>query len=231
MSLLLRFFPLYLLMLALTPAFNLHGIGEKVPWHILKRILPDNPTIVEAGAQFGEDTRWMAEFWPRGKIFAFEPAPESYLTLYENAKSHANIYTFQQALSDKRGQFSFYLAGGASSLLRPRESFNRDYFHSDLDHPIVVEALTLDDWRSEHQLGDIDFLWLDMEGNELNALKGAESTLDKVKLIYTEVNLQRFWEGCVMYEELKSWLMERGFHEIWSDFVPHWHGNVLFFKP
>jgi len=31
-----------------------------------------------------------------------------------------------------------------------------------------------------------------------------------------------------MYDELKAWLEEHGFTEIWKDIQPHWHGNVLF---
>jgi Methyltransferase FkbM domain len=71
-------------------------------------------------------------------------------------------------------------------------------------------------------------MWLDMEGNELNALHGALDILPTVKLIYTEVNLQQFWHGCVMYDELKAWLEEHGFIEIWKDVQPSWHGNALF---
>lgn len=207
---------------------NINAIGEAVPWHLLKRILPFNPVIVEAGAQFGEDSQWMSEFWPQGKIYSFEPSPESFVHLQKIATQSHNIQAIQLALSNIPGKFSFYLAGGASSLLKPQDSFNADYFHSDVDHPISVEVTTLDIWAQENNIPIIDFLWLDMEGNELNALKGASHSLKNVKLIYTEVNLQRFWQNCVMYDELTTWMNDHGFVEIWSDIVPNWHGNVLF---
>lgn len=207
---------------------DISAIGENVPWTLLRRILPSNPTIIEAGAQFGEDTAWMSQFWPGGAIYAFEPSPESYPALENIAKGRANVSVFQLALSDSRGELPFYLAGGASSLLRPQNSFNEDYFHSDLDHPIMVQTITLDEWMQENGISQVDFMWLDMEGNELNALKGGLKTLEHVKLIYTEVNLQRFWNGCVLHHELKAWLEQQGFEEIWQDIVPHWHGNALF---
>ncbi|CCB86053.1 MULTISPECIES: FkbM family methyltransferase [Parachlamydia] len=201
---------------------------ERAPFELIKSLLPDNPVIVEAGAHFGEDTIVMSQLWPQGHIYAFEPSPESYNELFKTVHTSSNVTTYPCALSDKKGQFLFYLAGGASSLRKPTKHFNDDYFHSDLDHPIVVEANTLDAWAQEQGVQKIDFIWFDMEGNELNAFKGALHQLKNVKLIYTEVNFQKFWEGCVLYSDLKSWLKENGFREIWIESVPNWHGNALF---
>lgn len=223
-----QFFKRIFLFIFIVQSHGLLAIGENVPWAMLRRMLPHNPVIVEAGAQFGEDTSWMSEFWSQGTIHAFEPSPESFAELQKVANRRANVHVYPLALSNQKGDFSFFLAGGASSLLRPRDAFNRDYFHSDLEHPIVVQAVTLDEWAREHGVDKVDFLWFDMEGNELRALEGAMHTLKNVKVIYTEVNLQRFWEGCVMYEELKAWMATQGFIEIWSDIVPLWHGNALF---
>lgn len=209
---------------------SVFGVGEKVPFSLLRRLLPSNPVIVEAGAQFGEDTAWMSEFWYQGKVYAFEPNPEAYIELQKVSKSRDNVCVESFALSNKKGKFPFYLAGGASSLLQPTECFNKDYFHADLDKPIYVETVTLDEWAANKGITAIDFLWLDMEGNELNALQGASNILKTVKVIYTEVNLQKFWTDCVMFADLTQWLATQGFEKVWEDITPHWHGNVLYVK-
>lgn len=208
----------------------LYGVGEKIPLALIYRLLPYDPVIFEAGAQFGEDTEWMAQLWPASEIHAFEPVPDSYSILETIASKYSNIHSYPIALSDVVGSVNMYLAGGATSVLKPTESFNRDYFHADLDHPIAVQCTTIDKWATENNIEKIDFLWLDMEGNELKALKAAPNILKTVSVIYTEVNLQEFWEGAVQYKELKSWLESQGFTEIWSDIVPTWHGNVLFVR-
>jgi FkbM family methyltransferase len=208
----------------------IHTTGEKVPFSLLKRLLPSNPVILEAGAQYGEDTKWMSELWPQGTIHSFEPLPEAFACLQQVAAIYPNVHCYQLALSEKQGVFNFYVSGGASSLLKPTEQFNNDYFHSDLEHPISVQCLSLDEWVSQMNIDHIDFLWLDMEGNELHALKSGIKILETVTVIYTEVNLQKFWEGCVLYQELKQWLEDQGFEELWSDIVPHWHGNALFVR-
>lgn len=211
-----------------TQIYNVGALGEAVPFALLKKILPINPTILEAGAQFGEDTEWMSEMWPQGRIYSFEPSPDSFAELQKVAAKSNNVSAIPLALSNKKGEFPFYLAGGASSLLKPHHVYNAVYFHSDVDRPIMVQAVTLDQWALDNNIKNIDFLWLDMEGNELNALQGALNILKTVKLIYTEVNLQTFWNGCVLYHELKAWMNKQGFSEIWADITPDWHGNVLF---
>lgn len=215
-------------MLMLLLSGTLYAKGEKIPFSLICRILPEDPVIIEAGAQFGEDTAWMAELWPNAAIYSFEPVPESYQQLKLVAEKFLNVHPYPIALSNSVGTTHMYLAGGASSVLRPTECFNNDYFHSDLTHPIEVSCTTLDEWASNAHIQKIDFLWLDMEGNELRMLQASPKILKQVKLIYTEVNLQPFWEGCAQYEDLKSWLETQGFVQIWKDIVPHWHGNALF---
>ncbi len=196
--------------------------------NLIVSLLPENPIVVEAGAQFGEDTEKMSLLWPKGILYAFEPSPLTYSSVAELSSRKSNVFSFQLALSSVSGKMPFYLAGGASSLLTPQDDFNRVYFHVDLDHPVIVESVELDNWLNEQGIDKVDFLWLDMEGNELNALKGAQKHLSDVTLIYTEVNIQRFWNGCVCYEELKNWLAAEGFVEIWCEIVPEWQGNALF---
>lgn len=207
-----------------------HGTGEKVPFSLLRKLLPYNPVILEAGAQFGEDTHWMSDFWSLGTIHAFEPFPEAFDQLEKVATQHTNIKTYCLALSEQNGPAPFYVAGGASSLLPPTPGFNEVYFHADLEHPIIVNCLTLDDWAARYNIDHIDFMWLDMEGNELKALQSGAKILSTVKVIYTEVNFQNFWHEAVQYQDLKAFLERQGFTEIWKDIVPAWHGNVLFVK-
>ena len=69
----------------------INALGEAVPYALLKKILPINPTILEAGAQFGEDTQWMSQMWPQGKIYSFEPSPASFAELQKVAAQLHNV--------------------------------------------------------------------------------------------------------------------------------------------
>ena len=74
----------FLLVIFFTKAFLIGTEYEGVTyneWNILnlvKKFLPNNPNILEAGAHCGEDTVVMCEVWPNANIFSFEPLLISY---------------------------------------------------------------------------------------------------------------------------------------------------------
>ena len=65
---------------------------------LLQPILPENPVIVEAGSHFGEDTLWLARYWPRGLVHAFEPVPELFALTERHTSWIRNVrrYPFAQ---------------------------------------------------------------------------------------------------------------------------------------
>lgn len=201
---------------------------REISYPLIKRLLPQAPTIIEAGAHYGEDTYRMASIWPDGAIYAFEPLPSSYQKLFQRVGSVTNVNCFPYALSNCKGTLSFYEVGvndGSSSLLFPQ---HQSAFSA--IKPWIVTAIRLDDWCIQQKIDHVDFLWFDMEGNELNALKGAEKILKTVSFVYTEINFKQFWVGTVLYPELKSWLEDHGFCEVWMRAIPGAQGNALFAK-
>lgn len=205
------------------------GFGHEVPVDLINSILPQNPVILEAGAHYGQDTRWMAEKWPQGVVHAFEPTPVNFQLVYNAAQIYPNIKCYTYALDHESGTKYFYQDGdedkgnqGANSLLPGK------LLQKSSNPPTQVECITIDEWAAKMNVDHIDFMWLDIEGNELNALKGAIKILPTVKAIFTEVNFQEFWHGSVHYNTLKTWLEEQGFKEVWQDIKAGWNGNVLF---
>ncbi len=56
-----------------------------------------------------------------------------------------------------------------------------------------------------------NFMNMDLQGYELECLKGAEPILPWFDWIYTEFNEDALYEGCALMPELTRWLGERGF--------------------
>lgn len=61
------------------------------------------------------------------------------------------------------------------------------------------------------RLFPVDLLNLDIQGAELEALRGLGSKIHEVKAIYCEVNLKELYQGAPLFTELCDWLHERGF--------------------
>jgi 2-O-methyltransferase len=210
---------------------NFLGKGVLPKKYFLK-FLPENPVILEAGAHKGKDTVEMARLWRGGTIYAFETVPVLYKKLENNTRNFKNVHCYQFALGQKDGTEIMYLSSGASdgssSLLPPKELlkiFPTVYF----DEELPVTTITLDGWAESNNIQKIDFMWLDLQGMELNVLKSGKNILQTVTAIYTEVSTIEVYKDQTLYANLKEWLATNGF-SIEREAVETSGGNVLFIR-
>jgi len=114
-------------------------------------------------------------------------------------------------LSDRIETVSLRVASNiVSSSILP---FKR---HSEIYPDIIVK----DEIPAITQRGDklfnyfppeIDAMCVDVQGAELKVLKGMGMLLDQINVIYAEVNLRELYDGCVLKDELSTWLKQQGF--------------------
>jgi hypothetical protein len=64
------------------------------------------------------------------------------------------------------------------------------------------------------EIGVFDFVNLDVQGAELEVLKGMGHEISKAKWIYTEVNNKDVYRECVLVSELDRFLSTKGFKRI-----------------
>lgn len=81
---------------------------------------------------------------------------------------------------------------------------------------IEVETRALDDLLYELQLTAASFnlLNIDIQGAELNALKGAKRLLAHIDAINVEVNFEELYAGCAQIEEIDDFLLGSGFQRV-----------------
>ena len=210
---------------------NFLGQGV-IPKKFFVQFLPDNPVILEAGAHKGKDTVEMARLWPGGIIHAFEPVPHIFRLLENNTRNLKNVHCYQLALGDARGIESLFVSSGASdgssSLLPPKELLN-DFPTVYFDEELPVNTTTLDEWAMENDVSEIDFMWLDLQGMELQVLQSGKTILKTVKGIYSEVSSVEGYSGQTLYHELRAWLEKEGFH-VEREAVENGNGNVFFLR-
>jgi hypothetical protein len=103
----------------------------------------------------------------------------------------------------------------ATNSLLPRPTTGPRYFPvaGETKHTITVPTISLDDYRVKHQIEVPEILKMDIQGNELEALRGAEQTLATggVLLVFTEVAFVPLYSGGVLFNELARYLADRGF--------------------
>ena len=95
---------------------------------------------------------------------------------------------------------------GSSSLLKPEQDANTFWENDPLsiETESKVETVTIDQYCQKNSIEEIDLLKIDVQGNEIKVLKGAERMLakNKIKLIFTEISVAPNYEGQSDIDEL-----------------------------
>ena len=163
---------------------------------LVKKIIKKNMSIIDAGANFGWYSLMFANLIgknSKSRIYSFEPIPEVFKELNLNIKLNhfKNIKTFNCALGSKNSNvklgvpyFNFIGSSGATS-----EFLN-------FSKKINCRIHTIDTIVKLNKIKNIDFLKADIEGGELNLLKGAEKTLQlhkpKIFIEIVDIHCSRF---------------------------------------
>lgn len=212
--------------------YNLQKLIHKLGWHVSKYTsisAEQNPaeivktllnkasdfTIIDGGAWVGNTSKSYSDIFVGGRIFAFEPFPDSYKKLASNTGKFDNITTIEQALAAKTGEVKFHSNRNetTNSLLSSTLGTDSKDYMRETDNVINVSTISLDDFCNQNDLSEIDFLKMDLQGAELEALKGAQKLLKqgKIKCIYSEIWFQQQYQDCPFYFEIAEYLNKFGF--------------------
>lgn len=162
----------------------------------------------------GYDTLGLSKVWSRGFIYGFEPVPNLYEALSARVKFRSNVKTFNLALGENDTDISMYISDGqssaSSSILKPTKHVEL-FPGVSFDKRISVKMKKIQTWALEEGVTGIDLLWLDLQGYEVNALRGMGSLLQRVKVIYTELCSDELYQGLITKEAYIEFLKTSGF--------------------
>jgi FkbM family methyltransferase len=187
---------------------------------IAERIQTDSPVIVDGGANRGGTIDLFLKQYKNPTIHAFEPIPELVDVLRNRYGNNKNIFIHGMALGVANNPISFNVVDNlvSSSILSPTET-NRNYHGSKMDIKQTVEVPMV---RLDNVLDDdIDILKLDLQGYELEALRGCGSLLDSTKIITTEVEFIPLYEGQPLFADIDTFLRSHNFkllnlYDLWT---------------
>lgn len=196
--------------------------GEKAALEYLKKnVFGEKPIIFDVGANVGGYTKDVLSVVPGALVHCFEPSKQTYEMLCNNLID-MDVKKNNCAVGEAESTMTLYsdaVGSGFASLYKRQ----LDYVGMELSAVETVNVITLDNYCESNSISHIDFLKMDIEGNEYNALKGASKLLDNklisaIQIEFGGANLDSrvffrdYWnllhEGYYVYRICKDGLFE-----------------------
>jgi FkbM family methyltransferase len=198
--------------------------------NIVKKYNMNISGIIHIGAHQGQEVR---EYVENGyqDIIMFEPLSENFRILEENLKDmNANISAYQVALGNEEKNVVMYLSDNgllSSSVLKPKVHLQ---LHPSVGFPTTeeVEMKRLDSFVEETK--NFNFINMDVQGYELEVLKGGMETLKHIDYVYCEVNRDELYEGNVFIEDLDKFLADYSMERVETDWAGTLWGDALYIR-
>lgn len=168
-------------------------------------------TLLDIGANKGQFSLAYREFFPEGRIVAFEPFPESAGKFRALFAGDARAELHQTALADAEGESSFHVTTrkDSSSLLEPGTAQEAAYGVRN-KATITVQVKRLDQIVDMGALARPVLLKIDVQGAELKVLDGC-ADLGEADFLYIELSFVELYKGQPLFDEVESYLRRRGF--------------------
>lgn len=211
-----KYIPQFVTTIAKGAAYRLYRFSDKVlkppfdkydfeTFEVFKRVLKKDSNCIDVGAHKGDVLSKIIKNAPAGTHFAFEPIPYLFDRLKKIFKNRVALYNY--ALSDAEGEATFTVYKN-----RPAVSGLKDTMFDDKEYKketITVQVKKLDDMIPADM--PVSLLKIDVEGAELQVLKGASKLIESYKPV---VLFEFGWAGSRFYdvtpEEMFDFFTERG---------------------
>jgi FkbM family methyltransferase len=189
--------------------------------------------LIHVGIHYGEEHPAYLNLGIKNLLY-FEADPNNYEVckefLEKNDSQGASIKLLNKALGDDNKILDFNLASNdseSSSFLKPKLHLSQ-YPWIKFDSSIKIQSYRLDDVIEDPE--KYNTLILDVQGFELNVLKGATKSLNTINYVLTEINQAELYENCSLVSELDLFLSNLGFSRVETDFCGGTWGDALYIK-
>src|SRR5688572_11019257 len=182
---------------------------------VFKRLLGDRPVqMLDVGARGGLQARWR----PFAEVLdavGFEPDPDEFRRLSATGNSGRRFLPYALGGTHQRLNFHVCSSPGCSSLYPPNQEFAgrfSDAIRSMMSLKSVTEfdVVPLDEVAAREKLRP-DCLKVDVQGAELDVLRGGASILHTLKLIELEVEFNYQYKGQALFSEIDLYLRAHGY--------------------
>ena len=166
-------------------------------------------TLIDVGSNKGQFSLMARKFFPNIMIHSFEPQIEI-LNLQKKVLGTNNINYYNFALGREKKELELYITKrkDSSSVLRPILGNNKNYI---INEKKKISVKKLDELLDFKSIEKPSIIKLDVQGYELEVLKGSENTLDYIDYVIAEISSTEIYENQTQADELIKFLESKSF--------------------
>jgi FkbM family methyltransferase len=172
-------------------------------------------TIIDVGANEGQYAEGLIAHGFNGKIYSFEPISSVYEKMKRRSqKKKEQWITINKGLGNIEAELPINVTANfaSSSLYQVGEKSLAAEPATRITHQEKISITTLDSWfPKEFSFEDEVMLKLDVQGFELEALKGAVTNLKRIKIVQAELSFTEVYKNAPQYLEVITFLQNHEF--------------------
>lgn len=194
-------------------ALRRHRVAAGVEHRRILRNLGPVRMVVDIGANRGQFSLLARHVFPRASIVAFEPYPHA-AKIFRRVHGGDSQVTLQPvALGPDRRRMALHVSESddSSSLLAITERQVNTFPGTQEKAQVEVTVGPLGDWVSAEDLRGPALLKIDVQGFELEVLRGCDELLSLFQWVYVEASFVELYGGQALAGEVVHYLVERGF--------------------
>lgn len=203
-------------------------------YNIIKQKYNMNITgVIHVGAHHGEELTPYLQDRDVKHVVLFEADPDNFKILKDRIDSLSTdkeIIAVEKGLGPFSCEMSLYKESGNSgqsnSVLKPK-LHTQQYPGIVFNDKVKIKIEPLDRYECSSVF---NFLNIDVQGFELEVLRGAKKTLQNIKWILCEVNRAEVYENCAHVDEIDEYLKKFGFLRAETNWAGHTWGDALYVK-
>ncbi|GAB0155244.1 hypothetical protein CHRYSEOSP005_05050 [Chryseobacterium sp. Alg-005] len=200
--------------------FSKRNVEPELVW--IKEYLPKNAVILDIGANVGTFLYQLEGKLDHENIYAFEPNKKLFRRL---KRIFPSMRVLPLALSDENTTAEFKVPVINGKIISSRGTLNTSYKEQGEQKSYLekVKVIKLDDWAALEHFQRLDFIKIDVEGNEMKTLAGAKKTIRQflptlmvemeqrhhAKPIWNDISEIESWGYEAQYLNRKSFELEK----------------------
>lgn len=160
--------------------------------------------VIDVGANRGQFLTWASVRFPSARFDCFEPIPSSVRKLRQVSPEGRTVEIHGFALGEHRGSERLFVTASddSSSLLEPTLLQTSEFPGSRVVEEIQVEIVRLDQMLDAESINRPALLKIDVQGAELQVLRGAEGCLSAIDYVLVECSFVELYRGQSLAEEI-----------------------------